>query len=104
MVIIQGNTYRYPIQLKMGGKYITDKDVKKIEFSFGDIKKFYPSKDVTFDGSCFIVSLLQNDTFSLPTMKICKYQARVLFNDDSVKSTTPKEFAVVETESKEVLE
>lgn len=102
MVIIQGNTYKLPVLLKIGGKFITDKDVKKIEFMFDDIQKVYP-KDVTFDGSYFIVPLSQEDTFSLPTKRIPKYQARVLFNDNTVKGTNPAEFTVVQSESKEVL-
>jgi hypothetical protein len=102
MIIIQGNTYKLPIRLKINGEEITDKDVKKIEFMFGDIQKIYP-KDVTFNDSYFIVSLSQTDTFSLPTKRIPKYQARVLFNDDSVKGTNPIEFVVIQSESKEVL-
>ena len=102
MIIIQGNTYRFPIRLTMGGKEVLDNDVKKIEFMFDDVQKVYP-KDVTFDGTYFIVSLSQADTFSFPTKRICKYQARVLFNDDSVKGTEPTEFTVVQSESKEVL-
>jgi hypothetical protein len=86
----------------MGGNIITNNDIKTIEFSFGDVRKYYP-KDVTFDNSYFIVSLSQKDTFSLSTRKVCNYQARVLFNDGSVKGTTPTEFSVIASESKEVL-
>ena len=102
MIIIQGNTYRFPIKLKINGKYITDKDVKQIEFSFDNIQKYYP-KDVTFNGEYFIVPLSQKDTFSFSTKKSLNYQARVLFNDDSVKGTNPSEFVTIRSESREVL-
>ena len=102
MTIIQGNTYNLPILLKIDGNQITDKDVKQIEFSFDDVRKYYP-KDVEFNGSYFIVPLTQVDTFSLPTKRFPKYQARVLFNDNQCKGTNPTEFTVVPSESKEVL-
>jgi hypothetical protein len=86
----------------MGDKAVTDKDVKKVEFMFGDIKKVYPD-DVTFNGDNFIVPLTQEETFSFLPQLIYKYQARILFNDSSVKRTDQTEFTVVESQSKEVL-
>jgi vancomycin resistance protein YoaR len=102
MIIIQGNTYDFPVKLKIRGADILDKDVKKVEFSFENVKKTYP-KNVSFDGSHFIVSLTQEDTLSLSTRRINNYQVRALFNDGRVKSTNPVEFIVVESESREVL-
>ena len=102
MVFIQGNTYKLPVLLKIDGKIIVDKDVKTIEFTFDDVKKLYP-QEVTFDGQHFIVPLSQSDTFSFSVKGFPKYQARVMFNDNSVKGTDPIEFTVVASESKEVL-
>lgn len=102
MTFVQGNTYRLPILLKINGEIITDKDVKKVEFIFDDVKKYYP-QDVTFDGQHFICNLSQKDTFSFATIGFPKYQARVLFNDDVVKGTNSIEFEVVGAQSKEVL-
>ena len=102
MVIVQGNTYRLPIRVKINGNVITDKDVKIVEFTFGCSKKKYP-QEVTFEDDCFIVPMSQKDTLSLPTKKPSRYQVRVMFKDDSVKGTDPKEFVVTPSESKEVL-
>lgn len=102
MIIYQGNTYNLPIVLKMSDKVITDKDVKKVEFIFGKVIKTYP-ENVTFNGENFIVSLSQEETFSFIPQVVYKYHARVLFNDNSVKSTEPTEFTVIESQSKEVL-
>lgn len=102
MIIYQGNTYNLPIALKIGDKAVTDKDVKKVEFMFGDVKKVYPG-EATFNSDNFIVPLTQEETFSFLPQVIYKYHARILFNDGSVKGTDPVEFTVIESNSKEVL-
>lgn len=102
MIIYQGNTYKLPISLKIGDKTITDNDVKMVEFSFGNINKKYPD-NVEFEDGSFIVSLSQEETFSFLPMAIYNFQARILFNDGSVKRTEPAEFTIVASQSKEVL-
>jgi hypothetical protein len=101
MIIYQGNTYTWPVLLKINQKSVTNRDVKKVEFTFGKVVKMYP-KDVEFSDGNFIVSLTQEDTFSFDA-GLFVYHARVLFNDGSVKMTEPTKFKVVKSESKEVL-
>ena len=86
----------------MNGEVLTGDSVSQVEFSFGSIQKVYPL-EVNFDGVYFRVPLTQQDTFSFSTKKPLKYQARVLFNDGTVKSTTPVEFSVVESQSRGIL-
>ena len=100
MKLMQGNTYSLPIKLKMCGSHITDKDVSRIEFTFGRVVKHYPEGVVYEDGR-FIVSLTQEDTFALAGK--VKYQARVLFEDSAVKSSRVCEGDVFVSISKAVL-
>lgn len=84
MKLMQGNTYRLPIKLKMCGEDLSPRNVSRIEFTFGKVVKHYP-EDVSYDDGKFVVSLTQEDTFSLGG--VTQYQTRVLFPDGSVKST-----------------
>ena len=106
MVIYQGSTYKLPIKILIGGKVITDKDVKGVEFAFGEVKKpcvikTYPEQ-ATFDGDKFLCPLTQEDTFLLDPKKT-KFQIRVKFNDGSVKPTGAQAVTVVDAISNEVL-
>lgn len=102
MIIYQGNTYKLPFKLKINGQPVVADDVKMVEFAFGEVIKTYP-EHATFDNETFTVPLTQEDTFSLPSKEKLYYQARVFFNDESVKGTTPKEFKVQPSVSKAVL-
>lgn len=102
MKIYQGSTYKLPIKIKRGGKIITDADVKKVELAIGGVIKTYPD-DATFEGEQFIFPLSQEDTFKMTAKGSAQYQARVVFNDDSVKPTEVKSLGVIASISKEVL-
>lgn len=107
MLFQEGNTYLLEIPLTVAGDYIDIENVSKVEFMFNDIRKVYDgvSEDVTYNTSKkqFEVKLSQNDTFSLKNKLPIKYQARVKFNDNSVKSTIVYESYMLESISKEVL-
>jgi hypothetical protein len=98
MIIYKGATYSYPIQIKINKEVLSLDDIKKIEFAFGDtLIKTHPSNSVMRDGDKLIVKLSEQDTYSLEQDVIQKIQARVTFNDDTIKFTKPKSFAAVET-------
>lgn len=100
MNLMQGNTYRLPIKLKMRGEYLTASDVSRVEFTFGKVVKYFP-EEVTFEDDRFIIPLSQEDTFSLGGQ--IKYQTRVLFADGDVKSSDVCSGIVSVSISKEVL-
>lgn len=102
MLIYKGNTYKLPIKLKIREQLIYADDVKAVEFSFGNIIKKYPD-NVTFEGETFIVPLTQDDTFSLDETSNTNYQARVFFNDESVKCTDQLKIDIRPSISKVVL-
>ena len=101
-MIYQGCTYNLPVQVKIAGQAVTNKDVKLIEFTLGEVVKKYPN-DATFDGEKFIISLTQEDTFKLSAEGPTLCQIRVKFNDDSVKPSKPQPKAIGPSISKEVL-
>ena len=101
MNLMQGNTYRLPIKLKMSGQELTPDNVSRIEFTFGKVVKHYPEEVVYEDGR-FILPLSQEDTFALGGQ--IKYQTRVLFVDGSVKASAVCSGTVSVSISKEVLE
>lgn len=100
MNLMQGNTYRLPIKLKIRGAYLTPDDVSRIEFTLGKVVKYYP-EEVFYEDGRFILPLSQEDTFALGG--VTQYQARVLFNGGSVKSTKVMRGNVSIAISKEVL-
>ena len=100
MRLMQGDTYILPITLRMSGSIVTPEDVSRIEFTFGKVVKHYP-EDVSHDGNRYLVSLSQEDTFSLAGR--VKYQTRVLFADGRVKSSPVCEGDVSISISKAVL-
>lgn len=101
MFLYQGNTYKLPVKLTINGETVTNKDVKKVEFSLGKVVKTYP-ENVEFKDEAFEVYLSQEETFSLEGIPAC--QVRVLFNDDSVKCTAINRISIMECISKVVLE
>lgn len=100
MNLMQGNTYRLPIKLKMCGRYLSADEVLRVEFTLGKVVKHYP-EEVTYEDGRFILPLSQEDTFALGGLT--KYQVRVLFADGSVKSSKVLKDNVSIAISKEVL-
>lgn len=102
MIIMQGNTYRLPVRLKMNGEHLTDENVQLVEFSFGkNIVKSYP-EEVKFEEDAFVLPLTQEETFSLSSGSV-SYQIRVLFPDGSVKASPVISGMVAGSISKAVL-
>ena len=97
MIIYQGNTYKLPFKLTFNGQSITAEDVKKVEFSAGELRK-----GGTFEDGYIVIELSQEDTFTLQP-KDREYQIRVYFKDNSVKCTGKQPLSVCESISKEVL-
>ena len=98
MIIYQGNTYKLPFKLTINGQTITAEDVKKVEFSIGELRKAG-----TFENGYAVFELTQEDTFSLLPQD-STYQIRVCFNDGSVKNTGDIQVTVKESKSKDVLQ
>lgn len=100
MTIVQGNTYDYPIRLRLNGAPIIDTDVSKIEFYFGDVRKTYP-EDGTFDTDCFYIHLTQEDTFNIKDFS--GFEARIKFTDGKVRYIPKLNIRLVTVKSREVL-
>lgn len=107
MIFQEGNTYLLEIPLTVAGESIDIDSVSLVEFAFNDIKKLYDgaSEEVTYDSSekCFKVPLSQEETFALKNKLPIRYQARVKFQDGSVKATLIYQSYMLESISKEVL-
>jgi hypothetical protein len=98
MKIYKGATYNLPVQIKINKETLPLNDVKKVEFAFGDnLIKTHPSNDVERNGDKLIVKLSAQDTNSLEQDIVQKLQARITFNDNSIKFTKLKSFVAVET-------
>ena len=100
MNLMQGNTYRLPIKLKMCGRYLSADEVLRVEFTIGEVVKHFP-EEVTYEDGRFILPLSQEETFSLGGMT--RYQVRALFFDGSVKSSQVLVTNVKRSISEEVL-
>ena len=114
MIFQEGDTYVLQIPLTENGEDININNVSLVEFMFDNIRKIYGTYikgqqtitgDVTYNSEekCFEVPLSQEETFLLKENNIIKYQARVKFTDNSVKSTCVYNGYVSESISKEVL-
>lgn len=114
MIFQEGNTYNLEIPLTINDEEIDINDISLVEFMFENIRKIYgtyteneetKTGDVTYDSAlkCFIVPLSQEETFSLTSRDIIKYQARIKFTDNSVEGTCIYNGFVQESLSKEVL-
>lgn len=81
--ILQGDSYLVPIKLKIDGQYINLEDVKKIEFTFGDLKKYYTG-EITYDenSNSFLFPLSQEETIAFQGPQ--QLEVRVKFIDDTV--------------------
>jgi len=85
--LYQGATYKLPIKLNIDGQTVTEKDVARVDFIFGTLIKSYPQNAdcITCEDGVFTVSLTCKDTAQIPAPKQWHLQAKVTFNDGSVK-------------------
>lgn len=89
-MILQGSTYRLPIQVKdSSGKVITPDMITKAQFVVGDYEKFYPDVvDFDEDKKSFIFPLSEEETFALRGKVM--WQVRFVFSNGAVDGTLPK--------------
>ena len=87
--------------LTVDGKEIDISTVEVVEFSFGDLKKLYPSDSVSYENGVFLIHLTQEETQEFGSS--ITVQVRVKFNDGNIPLTRKKVLPVVESLSKEIL-
>ena len=65
--MMQGDSYRLPIQVTMNGDIVTLNMVEDVEVMLGSIRKTFLDGSVSFDEiqEAWLVSLSQEDTFRL---------------------------------------
>ena len=102
-MLLQGSTYKLPIQIKDPNGNIVDKSiVKKAVFTIGDIEKVYGDNgEVDFKNGKWIIPLTEQETFTMKNS--IKWQARFLFTDGSIKGVEPKYDNVKESINKTIL-
>ena len=105
MELLQGNTYKINVEIKVDDSDIDINDIEKIQFTFGrKVEKIYDGEndDVTYAGNnIFVVKLTQEDTFKFDGT--VDYQIRVKFKDGEVKGIEPEQWDILESITKEVL-
>lgn len=93
-MLLQGNTYELPIQIKdSSGNIITPDMITKAQFVIGKYEKFYGT-DVTYDflKKAFIIPLTEQETFDLKGT--IEWQARFVFTTGQIDGTLPKKESV----------
>ena len=92
MELLQGNTYRMFVKLKINCEPINIEDINIVQFVIGNLEKYYrkdEESEVIYDeeGKQFIITLTQEETYSLKDDELCQF--RVKFTNDEVKGTYP---------------
>ena len=105
MIILQGNTYLLPIQVRdCNDNVITADKVTKGQFIFGKYEKFYGEEGKvqwSEQLQAFLFPLTEQETFELTG--VIKYQARLLLNDGSVSGSVPENYYVYESITKNII-
>lgn len=107
MNIYRGGTYNIPISIKINGEVLSLDDVKSIDITFeGALTKSYPtdSDDVKVEGDKLIVHLSEADTLNILPNGLIHIQARIVFNDESVKFSKTHGAYVRDTEFRDASE
>lgn len=94
-MLYQNSAYWYDIEIEDLKDIST---IQKVEFSFGELKKEYPSDNVLFENGVFRVRFSQPETVALNG--IVDIQARVKFGNGDVLPTNIERGNVVSTVSK----
>lgn len=99
----QNTDLKHEIKITVGGAPLEIDHVDGIEFSFGDLKKYYPGNDVKYDDDTgkFYVHLTQEETLKFG--RSLAVQVRVKFINGNVILTCKKTVSVEESLSKELL-
>lgn len=102
-MLLQGNTYELPIQIKdPNGNIITPDMITKGQFIVGDYEKFYP-EEVEWDTNkkAFIVSLTEQETFDL--QGTIEWQSRFVFTNGQIDGTQPRKENVYKSITKTLI-
>ena len=101
-MIGQNTDLEHEIRLKVGGQPLDITSVELVEFSFGDLLKYYPTdSSVRYDNGSFFVRLTQEETLDFD--KVLTVQLRVKFNNGNIPLSARKTFQVEQSQSKEIL-
>lgn len=99
---VRGATYQLEVKLTENKQVIDNGLIDTIEFTFGEISKYYPT-DCRYDEQkqCYTVYLTQEDTLAFN--KPIKSQVRVKFKTGDVSSSLIKTDTVYPTISEKIL-
>ena len=79
MTIMQGDAYYLPFKLLVDKTEILPANVETIEFSLGNLLKYYPG-DVEYRDECYQLYLSQQETFKLsPKSSAVRWQIRSMW-------------------------
>ena len=101
--MMQGDSYRLPIQVTMNGEVVTLNMVEDVEVMLGGIRKTLGDGSVSYDDAqeAYLVSLSQEDTFRLRGG--ANVQVRVKFLSGDVLGVDLGYVDVISSASKVVL-
>ena len=104
MTIMQGDAYYLPFKLFVDKIEILPANVETIEFSLGNLLKYYPG-DVEYRDECYQLYLSQQETFKLSPKSSLKVIVRIKFpgSPDVVRGTLADSINVEASTSREVL-
>ena len=102
MNIYRGNSFDLNIKIKADNDYINIDEIDLAEFSIGEnIKKIYPSPQVTYSNNKFTVKICQEDTLNLKyTFTV---QVRVKYKNGYIFASPITEYDLKNSLSKEIL-
>lgn len=84
MTFKKGNTYNLRVPIKLNGINLKDSDVTKVVFKFDEIKKEFPSDEVSYDSAngLFLITFSQEETLKLSDE--IEYEVAVKLQDEQV--------------------
>lgn len=104
MTIMQGDAYYLPFKLLVDDTEVVPANVETIEFSLGNLLKYYPG-DVEYRDEYYQLYLSQQETFKLSPKSSLKVIVRIKFpgSPDVVRGTLADPINVEASTSREVL-
>lgn len=104
MTIMQGDAYYLPFKILVDQTEVTPAAVETIEFSIGNLLKYYPG-EVEYNDGKFQLYLSQQETFKMSPKTSLKVIVRIKFPGapDVVRGTLAESIAVEASRSREVL-
>ncbi len=104
MTIMQGDAYYLPFKIVVDDTEVVPANVETIEFSLGNLLKYYP-EDVEYRDEHYQLYLSQQETFKLSPKSSLKVIVRIKFpgSPDVVRGTLADPINVEASTSREVL-